>query len=235
MAQLDPALVPHHATGAGEKTFVTKAREHKRLVQGNLAALGSTVSSAGRSLLTSLSSLATPRAAFAMGGSGSGREESAGEALLGATGGDAAAMGVAMADLTVAEGGRKDDSAARAEPRVEALRLNGGRRFDFAIQEGVGESLNEYISGALSLSLRCRVVYVHMFIRPAARVDFIPQQITHTSTSTTAISSHACYFAHPDVAYFLVRLLHRLEETGNDIGDSAAPAASAAEEEVMRV
>jgi hypothetical protein len=30
-----------------------------------------------------------------------------------------------------------------------------------------------------------------------------------------AISSHACYFAHPDVAYFLVRLLHRLDDSSN--------------------
>jgi hypothetical protein len=63
-------------------------------------------------------------------------------------------MGVAMSTLSTADGGgaggeaEMDDSAAQAEPKVEALPLNEGRRFDFAIQEGVGESLNEYISGA---------------------------------------------------------------------------------------
>lgn len=213
MSKLDPALVPHHATGAGEKTFVTRAREQKRLVQGNLAALGSTVTTAGKSFLSSLSSLATPRAAFAMGGTGPGSAEDAGAALLAGTGGDPAALGVAMTALAVGGDGNvggagMDDSAAQAEPRVEALRLNGGKRFDYAIQEGVGESLNEYIS---------------------------------------AISSHACYFAHPDVSYFLVRLLYRLDESNGGGGDgegkrgamalslSASSAAAVAEGEVMRV
>ena len=153
MAKLDPALVPHHATGTGEKTFVTKAREQKRLVQGNLLALGSSVSAAGRSLLGSLSSFgAAAKPAFAAAPSQEGA------ALLAATGGDAAVMGVAMATLSSsaaagARGGEEagvDDSAAQAEPEVEVLPLNEGRRFDFAIQEGVGESLNEYISGAFS-------------------------------------------------------------------------------------
>ena len=104
MSKLDPALVPHHATGAGEKTFVTRAREQKRLVQGNLAALGSTVTTAGKSFLSSLSSLATPRAAFAMGGTGRGSAEDAGAALLEGTRGDPAALGVAMTALAVGGG-----------------------------------------------------------------------------------------------------------------------------------
>jgi hypothetical protein len=53
-----------------------------------------------------------------------------------------------------------------------------------------------------------------------------------TNKILAAISSHACYFAHPDIAYFLVRLLHRLDENGNGTTNAAEAAAEAG---VMRV
>lgn len=152
LAKLPPALVPHHE-GAGSKTFVTKAREQKRLVSGSLSALSLSVSAGAKSLMSSLSSLATAKPAFALG---------IHQEMLPAGGG--------VAGMVPPLGVVQDKEAAEAVPDVAALRINNGQRVDYALQELVSEQINEYVS---------------------------------------SIAAHSCYFASPDVAYFITQLVYQ--------------------------
>jgi hypothetical protein len=60
MSQLDPALVPHHE-GPGRKTFVTKAREQKKMMTGSISAVALSVSTGAKSILGAFSNLAQVR------------------------------------------------------------------------------------------------------------------------------------------------------------------------------
>jgi hypothetical protein len=155
LAQLPPALVPHHE---GSKTFVTKAREQKRLVSGSLSALSLSVSAGAKSLMGSLSSLATAKPAFALGG----HHEMLSLGISGSS-------EVGVAGMVPPMGVVEDKEAAEAVPDVAALRLNNGQRVDYALQELVSEQINEYVS---------------------------------------SIAAHSCYFASPDVAYFVTKLVY---------------------------
>lgn len=126
LSQLPPALVPHHE---GSKTFVTKAREQKRLVSGSLSALSLSVSAGAKSLMGSLSSLATAKPAFALGG----HQEMLSLGTSGSSEVGVAGMVPPMEDK-------------EAVPNVAALRLNNGQRVDYALQELVSEQINEYVS-----------------------------------------------------------------------------------------
>ncbi|EWM26478.1 triglyceride lipase [Nannochloropsis gaditana] len=174
LARLPPALVPHHG-GPGCKTFVTKAREQKRLVTGSLSALSLSVSAGAKTLLGSLSSLTAAKPAIAAGGH---------QEMLSLR---KSASSSSVIDSSYATDGKPrslddDELHAEGKPDVSALKINSGQRVDYALQELVSEQINEYVS---------------------------------------SIASHSCYFASPDVAYFITQLVYGLDGAGRQCEKSA--------------
>jgi hypothetical protein len=161
LSKLPPALVPHHE-GAGSKTFVTKAREQKRLVSGSLSALSLSVSAGAKSLMGSLSSLAMIKPAVPP----AGYQEML---TLDTSNNNGADVTGISPPIDVVE----DEEVAEGVPDVASLSINNGQRVDYALQEMVSEQINEYVS---------------------------------------SIAAHSCYFASPDVAYFITQLVYQSDK-----------------------
>jgi len=187
LSQLPPALVPHHE-GAGSKTFVTKAREQKRLVSGSLSALSLSVSAGAKSLMGSLSSLTMTKPAFSPGGY---------QEML--TLDTSNKNGADLIGMSPPVGIVEDEEVAKEVPDVASLRINNGQRVDYALQEMVSEQINEYVS---------------------------------------SIAAHSCYFASPDVAYFITQLVYDKAASGDtgipDITDGDGKEVMASEKEEGR-